>query len=221
MVAITPDYFQTFSVDIVRGRDITEQDVAEAPPVALVNQRFAEKFFPGADPIGRQIRQGTSESEEPWLTIMGVAPNMKVEGFQSPPEDSAGIYVPLLQADRQFVSIAIQVAGGNAMALTPEVRDAVRAVDPDLPIYWVRDMSEVIRQQTWFYNVFGTLFIVFGVAALFLASVGLYGVLAFSVSRRIQEMGIRMALGANARDVLRLIVREGGIQLAIARSRCR
>jgi predicted permease len=215
MVAITPDYFETFDVDVARGRDFTEQDVSGAPDVALVNQRFAEKFFPGGDPIGRQIRQGTAESEEPWLTIMGVVPNMKIEGFQSPPEDSAGFYVPLLQADRRFVSIAIQAAGGNAMALTPEVRNAVRAVDPDLPIYWVRDMSEVIHQQTWFYNVFGTLFIVFGVAALFLASVGLYGVLAFSVSRRIQEMGIRMALGANARDVLRLIVREGGIQLAV------
>jgi predicted permease len=213
--AITPDYFQTFSVNITRGRDFTVQDVSGAPDVALVNQRFAEKFFPGADPIGRQIREGTSDSEEPWLTITGVVPNMKMEGFQSPPEDSAGFYVPLLQADRRFVSIAVQVAGGNAMALTSEVRNAVRAVDPDLPIYWVRDMSEVIHQQTWFYKVFGTLFIVFGVAALFLASVGLYGVLAFSVSRRVQEMGIRMALGANARDVLRLIVREGGIQLAV------
>jgi ABC-type antimicrobial peptide transport system permease subunit len=95
------------------------------------------------------------------------------------------------------------------------VRAAVRGADADLPIYFVRDMDGVIHQETWFYNVFGTLFIVFGIAALFLASVGLYGVLSFSVSRRVQEMGLRMALGAHAKDVIRLVLREGAIQLGI------
>ena len=101
------------------------------------------------------------------------------------------------------------------MAIASEVRRAVRAVHADTPIYWLRDMPEVIYQDTWFYNVFGTLVIVFGVAALFMASVGIYGVLAFAVSRRVNEMGIRMALGANARDVIRLVVRDGAIQLGI------
>jgi ABC-type antimicrobial peptide transport system permease subunit len=116
------------------------------------------------------------------------------------------------------MSIAIQVAGGPPLNIAPDVRAAVRAVDRDLPIYWVRDMDEVIHQETWIYGFFGTLFITFGVAALFLASVGLYGVLAFSVSRRFQEMGLRMALGAKGRDVIRLVVREGAIQLAIGLS---
>ncbi|UCG88686.1 MAG: FtsX-like permease family protein [Gemmatimonadota bacterium] len=91
----------------------------------------------------------------------------------------------------------------------------MRAVDSDLPIYWVRDMPEVIHQETWVYNVLGTLFIVFGAAALFLASVGLCGVLAFSVSRRVLAMGLRMALGAKAKDVIRLVVGEGAVQLGI------
>lgn len=101
------------------------------------------------------------------------------------------------------------------MSITKDVRAAVRAVHADTPIYWVRDMPEVIRQETWFYNLFGGLFITFGLAALFLASVGLYGVLAFSVSRRVREMGIRMALGANAGAVIRLVLREGTLQIVV------
>ena len=212
---ITSDFFETFDVAIARGRDFTPQDDADAPGVILVNQRFVEQFFPGEDPIGRRIKEGTSESQEDWKTIVGVVPDLRMEGFDPDASTRGGYYAPLAQRDAQFISIAIRLAGGDPLALTAEVRAAVRRVDADLPIYWVRDMPEVIRQDTWFYNVFGSLFIAFGAAALFLASVGLYGVLAFSVSRRIQEMGIRMALGANAKNVIRLILREGVVQLGI------
>jgi predicted permease len=213
--SISTDFFETFDVAVLRGRDFSLMNNAEAEGVVLVNQRFAERFFPGEDPVGRRIREGTSESEEEWRTIVGIVPNMQMESFDSEDTDPAGYYVPLAQQDRRFLSIAIQVAGGPPLGITPEVRNAVRSVDSDLPIYWVRDMPEVIRLETWVYSVFGTLFIVFGIAALFLASVGLYGVLAFSVSRRIQEMGLRMALGAKAKDVVRLVVREGAIQLGV------
>ena len=101
------------------------------------------------------------------------------------------------------------------MGLTADVRSAVRGLDPDLPIYDVRSVADAIQRNSWFYSVFGTIFIVFGVAALFMASVGLYGVLSFSVSRRGQEMGIRMALGADARDVVGLILKQGAAQMAI------
>ena len=101
------------------------------------------------------------------------------------------------------------------MTITPDVRRAVRAVDTDLPIYNVLSMDSAIDRNMWFYKVFGTLFIIFGAAALFMASVGLYAVLAFSVSRRTQEMGIRMALGANAGDVIRLVLRQGLMQLGV------
>jgi putative ABC transport system permease protein len=214
VASIATDFFDTFGVGLLSGRDFTTADDANGAPVAVVNQRFAERFFAGQEPIGRRIREGTSESEQEWRTIVGIAPNMQMEGFDQD-NDPAGYYVPLAQRDRQFVSIAIRVAGGAPLGITPEVRSAVRSVDSDLPIYWVRDMPEVIHQETWIYNVFGTLFIVFGAAALFLASVGLYGVLAFSVSRRVQEMGLRMALGAKARDVIGLVVREGAVQLGI------
>ena len=215
---ISSDFFETFDVAVTRGRDFNLQDDTDALEVVIVNQRFAERFFPGDDPIGRRIREGASQSQANWKTIVGVVPDLRMQGFDADAADPAGYYVPLGQSDQRFISIAVRLSGGDPLALASEVRTAVRTVDPDLPIYWVRDMSEVIKQGTWFYNVFGTLFIIFGAAALFMASVGLYGVLAFSVSRRIHEMGIRMALGANARDVIRLVLREGVMQLAVGLS---
>jgi predicted permease len=215
VASVSPGFFEAFGVNVLRGRNFSLMDNADAASVAIVNQRFAERFFPGEQPIGRRFREGASASEQEWKTIVGVVPTALMESFDPDEDDPAGYYVPLAQRDRRFVSIVIPVAGGAPLGITPDVRAAVRAVDSNLPIYWVRDMPEVIHQETWFYNVFGTLFIVFGVAALFLASVGLYGVLAFSVSRRVQEMGLRMALGAEGKDVIRLIVREGAIQLGI------
>jgi len=213
--AIEGDFFQAFGLDVLRGRGFTRQDDGDALPVALVNERFADRFFPGEEPIGRRFRPGASKSEAPWLTIVGVVPNLSMNGLDAQPGDSAGYYVPLAQTDRRFVSLIIRVAGGPPLAVAPQVRRTVASLDPDLPIYWVQDMPQVIHHATWFYHVFGTLFVVFGAAALFLASVGLYGVLTFSVSRRIQEMGIRMALGASSRSVLGLIMREGALQVGI------
>ncbi|HXV86207.1 MAG TPA: FtsX-like permease family protein, partial [Gemmatimonadales bacterium] len=124
-------------------------------------------------------------------------------------------YVPLAQRDLRFLTLTARGPGADGMTLAPAVREVVRSLDPDLPLYDVLTMLGYIRQNTWFFHVFGTLFIVFGAAALFMASVGLYGVLAFSVSRRVKEMGIRMALGASGRDVLGLIVGQGAKQLSL------
>jgi ABC-type antimicrobial peptide transport system permease subunit len=110
--------------------------------------------------------------------------------------------------------MAIHVPAGNPLGILPSVRAAVQGLNPNLPIYDVDSMEGVARQAGWFYIVFGSLFIAFGAAALFMATVGLYGVLSFSVSRRMREMGIRMALGASSRDVIGLVVRQGGVQLA-------
>ena len=129
--------------------------------------------------------------------------------------EPAGYYIAVRQSDARFLSVAALTRSGNATSITGDVRAAVRRVDPNLPIYNVFSEAEVIDRQMWFFNVFGTVFIVFGLAALFMASVGLYGVLSFTVSRRTQEMGIRMALGAASRDVIALVVRQGAGQLGI------
>jgi len=187
--------------------------------VALVNRPFAERFFPGEDPIGRRVRLGTppegeesAERVEPWRTIVGVVPDMALAG--PPNEDPEGIYVPLSQGDPRFVSIVARTTG-DPMALAPAVRETVGSLDANLPIYWVRPMTETIDEVMWFLDVFGTLFAIFGVSGLFLAVVGLYGVMAFSVQRRTHEVGIRMAMGAGARDILRLVMRQGAFQLGI------
>jgi ABC-type antimicrobial peptide transport system permease subunit len=113
------------------------------------------------------------------------------------------------------VSIIVATGDGNPLALTSRVRSTVAAIDADIPTYGVRTMEQVVDLSTWFYGTFGTLFSAFGIAALFLAAIGLYGVMAFSVGRRTHEMGVRLALGATPTDVLRLVLRQGLIQLGI------
>jgi putative ABC transport system permease protein len=136
-----------------------------------------------------------------------------VGGIGSDDRDQHHAYVPLAQNPRRFISVAIK-ASGDALAMAPLVRDVVTGMDPNLPIYDVDSMEGVIETNTWAFSVFGTLFAMFGVIALFMSAVGLYGVMAFSVARRTQEMGIRMAMGAKASDIINLVLTKGGKQLA-------
>ncbi len=213
-VAIAPGYFEAFDVRPLRGRRFDLRDAREAAAVAIVNRSFVARHFPGEDPLGKRIRQGGSEDEEPWRTIVGVVPDMHLQGVQNPEDDPSGMYVPLAQADPRFTYVALR-SGGDAMTLANPARAAVAAVDPDIPLYWVQSVQAAIDETTWYYRVFGTLFAVFGAVALFLASVGLYGVMSASVGSRTVEMGIRMALGAKGKDVVRLVLRQGLVQIAI------
>ncbi len=214
---IAPNFFETIDVKLLTGRDFRRSDNVDALQVAIVNESFARQFFPDRDPIGQRFAEMAGrDSLGDWKTIVGIAPDLRMEGFDQDRSDPWGYYAPTTQQDIRFMSLAVQTAGGvSALGLTPAVREVLRAADPDLPMYNVDSLQGVIDEGTWFYRVFGTLFIVFGAAALFMATVGLYGVLSFSVSRRLKEMGIRMALGASAQDVVRLIVRQGGRQIMV------
>jgi predicted permease len=215
----TPGHLETFDVRLVQGRDLTTQDRLEGLRVAVVNQSFVEEFFRGQDPLGRRFRMYAGEEPDslnPWISVVGVAPDLMMNGIADNEDDQprSGFYIPLAQESRRFMSIAARTRG-QPTGITQDVRRAVNAIDPNLPIYFVNPLDAAIDQNNWFYGVFGTLFLVFGAAALFLASVGLYGVVAFSVSRRTRELGIRRALGAANGDILGMIMRQGLTQLLI------
>jgi predicted permease len=211
-ITVSPGFFDTFGLRVLQGRGFTSADRDGALPTAIVNQAFVAKYFANTDPIGRRIRLGGSQSTAPWLTIVGVVPNT----YSGDPERLRPpfVYLPLAQHHTNFVSMAVRTAG-PPMAITPQVRAVVTALNRDIPIYWVYSMTEALARPLWFIRVFGSMFMLFGFVALFLAAVGLYAVMAFSVSRRTREVGIRMALGADATRVLGMVLRQGLIQLAI------
>jgi putative ABC transport system permease protein len=209
---VSPGFFTTFSLRVLEGRALTSADREGTLPTIVVNQAFAAKYFANADPIGRRIRVGAARSTAPWLTIVGVVPNT----YSGDPERMRPpfIFRPLAQHHENFLSIAVRTTG-PAMGITPQVRTIVTALNRDIPIYWVYSMTEALARPLWFIRVFGTMFMLFGFVALFLAAIGLYAVMAFSVSRRTREVGIRMALGADAAHVLGMVLRQGIVQLGV------
>lgn len=208
--AVSDGFFETFDVPIARGRGLTASDRGESAPVVVVNRAFADKFFAGKDPIGQRIRQGGRTSKLPWMTIVGIVGST----YTGDPEEprAPAYFAPLSQHHSNFASLVVRTAR-SPMALTPQVRQTVAALNPDIPLYWVYSMEEAIARPTWYIRVFGTMFMIFGFIALFLAAIGLYAVMSFSVSRRTREVGIRMALGAQAGDMVRLILQQGAWQL--------
>ncbi len=209
---VTPRFFSTLAIPLREGRLFTDADRAGSLPVAIVTERFVEQHLKGGEAIGRRIRLGTSESTQPWLTIVGVVPSV----FGGDPDEPrpAMLFRPMAQQYTSFLYIAARTSLPPMDLMIP-VRDAVSSLNPDVPIYWPMPLTQAIAEPLWFIRVFGTLFMIFGFVALFLASIGLYAVMSFTVSRRSREMGVRMALGASARDVIRLIFRQGAWQLGI------
>ena len=211
-ILVSPSFFETFEMPARRGRTLEPQDRARALPVAVVNESFAATHFPQQDPVGRRIRFGASESTEPWVTIVGVVPDRYPGSVEN--DEPEAVYQPIHQGAARFMTVAARTRG-NALALTGPIRDAVVSIDPDLPIYWPNTHAQAVREATWFYRVFGSLFMIFGLVALFLAGIGLYAVMAFSVGQRTREVGVRMALGAQAGDVIGLVFRQGVLQIGI------
>jgi putative ABC transport system permease protein len=215
---VTPGYFALLDAEILEGTVFDEQHTMDVDPVAVVNRSFAERFWPDGSAVGRRFRAGTADTI-PWTSVIGVVEDLQMQGFSPPGAPSAvpdGYYVPVTQADPSFMTLVARGRPGTApTALGPGLREAVRSVDADLPLFDVRSVAEAVDRSSWFYRVFGTVFVIFGAVALFMASVGLYGVLAFSVSRRTQEMGIRMALGAGRARVMRLVLRQGLTQIGV------
>ncbi len=209
-----PGYFETVGVELLRGRDFSEQDVWGTAAVAIVNQSFVDRHFPGESGIGRRFREGDANSTAPWREIVGVAPDLHMEGVANTTAQRAGYYVPIEQSDARFMSILVR-GPTDPMSVTEAVRSAVASVHDGTPLYFVETLQGRIDEETWVFSIFGTLFLVFGAVALFLASIGLYGVMAFTVARRTPEVGIRLALGASRPQVLGMVFRQGMSQVGL------
>ena len=216
---VSESYFDVLGVAMRAGRPLSESDGKEGAEGAVVNLRFASQFFPGEEVIGKRIRLKTGgagpdvQPRNPWLTIVGVMPTIRQRNVQDVDPD-AGVYVPARLEPPAGTAILVR-GHGEPGALISAVREAVQTVDPDQPVFGARTMAQVFAESRWPYRVFGTMFTIFAVIALVLASVGIYAVTSYSVTQRTQEIGVRMALGARPAQVSWLILRQGLVQLVI------
>jgi predicted permease len=204
--AVSPDYFRVLGTPLVRGRFFEAGDDEQAPRVVLIDEALAHRFFPNMDPIGRHVKPGPRESKAPWMTIAGIVGNIKTDGFDKP--DQPHLYLPIVQSPGYAMAVYVRTVG-NPAGLTQAVRQQVQAVDPNLPLFGEQTMDDLVSaslaQRRFAMQVVG----LFGLLALFLAGIGIYGVMAYSVTQRTREIGIRLALGASTGAILRWLLGRG------------
>jgi predicted permease len=209
---VTPGYLGAMGIPVVRGRGFDANDREDAPPVALVSQAFARRFWPNADPIGKRIGY---PYQSPWITVVGVVPDVKLDSLRD--TSAVAVLVPFAQRVAATTPAMFMVIRSNAdvSVIARQLRETVASIDRTVPVTSVRTMSGVVAQSVERPRFTTSLVAGFALAALLLGATGIYGVMSYIVNQRAQEMGVRMALGATPRDIVRLVVGRGAA-LAIA-----
>jgi len=201
----SPDYFRTMGISIIRGRGFTDQDKADAAPVVIVNETLARQHWPGQDPIGKRIRFYGPLDRAPWMEVVGVIADVKHDlTIPVTPE----YYLPHAQ-DPWNAMVLVAKTSVDPLLLAGSLRQQVWSIDRDQPVFDVRTMQEVRSGSVALYSFSSVMLGIFAGVAMVLAAIGIYGVMAFAVTQRTQEIGIRMALGARTADVLKLVVKHG------------
>jgi predicted permease len=210
-VGITPTFFAALNRPLIAGRTFTEAEAADPRPnVAIINPELARTLFPGEDPLGQRIA-----FNDGYFTVVGIAPTLQYEEIgEETPQSRRQIHVPYAHEGWRQMTLVVRAQGDPAGA-AGAVRRSMREMDGTLPVFDVRTMEEMRAYTTWDKRIFGEVFASFGLLALALAFVGVFGVTAYGVSQRTREIGIRMALGARSLDVLREVGRQGSTAVGV------